>query len=257
MVEQALVGRPDVLIDEGGLMETDFTVLQCIVDGWTSREMRSLHFDPFGEFDPDKAKTQIARKMFNDDSLDMFLGTVRRLPFTPEYLLGKRESMALFLHDANFIKVEIGRIMGIDRGAASNHVESAELKKKQRKDRNVPKVKKLNDHREGVGLIRGIYVALCDGQINKQTLESEPKAMLSYNESRVLFLMCAGMTFGEIAKTLHRSVGTVDTYNRRIGAKLGVTKKYPMIAKGLVEMMREQKKNNPEQGDCFYEQEGV
>lgn len=250
MAERVLVDHPDVLTGEESLTEGDFKVIRGIVEGRTTKEMRTPSFDP------DKAKMQIARKMLNDDSLDMFLSSVKRLPFTSEHLLGKRESMASFLHDAEFKKIEIGRILGINRGAASNHVERSAKKKKRRKDRDVPKVKQLNDHSESVGLIRGIYVALCDGQINKQTLESEPNAMLGYNESRVLFLMCAGMTFGKIAQALHMSVGTVDTYNSRAGAKLRVTKKYPMIAKTLLELIREQKKNN-EQSDCFSAQEGV
>lgn len=233
-MERVAVVEPKKVEPNSSLVSADFMALQMVVDGWKEVESERIGINLTD------CKRIIVDKMTGDESLSVFLAGDRSLPFFPENAFSPKEAMVQSLLQLGLRNREVCSILEITHAEVQTYKRRIAKKMEEGKHKDVPQIE-LGDNFE-TGLVKGIFCALQDEQINTEIINREPKAILSYQESRVLFLMCGGLGTASVAAQLGKPETTVSTYIKRIKKKLGLTKEYQIIAKGLNEMILQQRR---------------
>lgn len=248
--ERLSVFSPESGLDASTQQEVDF--VQCLTRGMTIPEISgSLGVNAL------LLRNRLVEKMIGDQGLEKTLGNVERLPFVAEDMLSKTEAMVYSLRSLGFKRVEVAKIVGLDQSNTGKNYKKAENKTLARKDRKTPDL----NFEEGadshtLGLIKAIHWE-ARKKLNGSDTFDNVSVNLSINESTTLLWRCTGRTYKQIAAEMKISWRTVKVYLTRASKKLGVHGEYPLIDRTLLEIMRDQKKYNSDQSDCFYEQEGV
>lgn len=230
--------------------EVDF--VHCLTSGMTIPEIS----DALG-VNSTSLRDQIVEKMTGDQGLEETLGSVKRLPFVSEDVLGETEAMVYSLRNLGFKRVEVAKILGLDQSNAGKHYKRAVEKTSAGKDIQLPVIdfKEVADGHT-FGLIGAIHRE-AKKKLSSSDTSDNVRVNLSVNESITLLWRCTGRTYKQIAAEMGISWRTVKVYLDRASKKLGVHGEYPLIDRTLMEIMWDQKKNNPEQSDCISAQEGV
>lgn len=235
MVEQLSVYVPES--DLALLTRQEVAFVQCLTNGMTISEISEFLGINSAVF-----REQLAIKMISDPNLEETLAGVERLPFVAGDMLSKTQAMVYSLKNIGFRTVEVAKMLNMDQANVGKHSKKAERKKLAKKDRIIPDIGfEKGENSQPVGLIKAIHFVIKE-KLDGFEMIGDPEVNLSFGESTALLWRCTGRTEAQIAQEMETSCRSVQTYLKRASKKLGVCGKYPLIARTLLEIMRDQKK---------------
>ncbi len=218
------------------LTKQEMAFVQCLANGMTNPEISRFLGINSAAF-----REQFTIKMISDFGLEETLRRVERLPFVAEDGLSKNEAMVDSLKQLGFKRVEIAKILDLDPGSVGNHLKRAGQKKMEKRDRRIPEINFEKGKSQTLGLIKGIHRVISERLDNFEAFD-DMRANLSINESIASLWSCTGRTEEQIAIEMDTSCGSVQTYLKRASKKLGIRGRYPLNARTLLEIMRDQKR---------------